>query len=383
MKRIITLLFLCIGLTAAAQNMIKLDNSERYERFKELRNENDTLQMKQMLDGWGAKDAEYYAAWSNYCSVKAETSEDPSWLELAVNWLKMGLEEYPDDLLLTLKYPQALFDNEQFQEALPVLLELEEKGLDDSSTWYYLSSIYGMNGEREKGRHYLDKMVREGDENDRAYAEEMLEVYDQSDHMIDSLLLVPDHAALKEFAETAEFQELVNRFAACDTTLTREEISKVYYGSAYKKNYNIVSSTSDGVQELVDEGKVQEAVAALQARLKDYPVSLFLLVSIFNLSEDPAVLEPVVWKAQKLLAIIDNSGLGTLESPMQVICVSDEYQILRQVVEMQELLFQAVVDDAPLAPLDRMVFVNPYGLEQTYYFYLTPPYWERLHALTE
>ena len=383
MKRIFTLLFLCLGLTAAAQNRIQLDNSDRYEHFKELRNENDTLRMKQMLDDWGAKDPEYYAAWSNYCSVKAETSEDPSWLELAVNWLKMGLEEYPDNLLLTLKYPQALFDNEQFREALPVLLDLEEKGLDDASSWYYLSTIYGLKGERELSRRYLDKMIREGEENDREYAEALLEVYDESDRLADSLLLVPDHSVLKEFAQTAEFQQLVDRFAACDTTLTREEISKVYYGSAYKKDYNLVSSTSSGVQELVEEGKIQEAVEALQARLRDYPVSLFLIVSIFNLSEDPAVLEPVVWKAQNLLAIIDNSGLGTLESPMHVICVNDEYQTLRQVCDMQEFVSQAVIQDAPLAPLDKMVFVNPYGLEQTYYFYLTPPYWERLNALMQ
>ena len=383
MKRIFILLFLCIGLTAAAQNRIKLDTSDAYEHFKELRNENDTLQMKQMLDDWGQKDPEYYAAWSNYCSVKAETSEDPSWLELAVNWIKMGLEEYPESLLLILKYPQALFDNEQFQEALPVLLDLEEKGLDDSSTWYYLSTIYGLKGEREQARRYLDKMVREGGENDREFAEELLGVYDESDRLADSLLLVPDHSVLKEFAQTAEFQQLVDRFAACDTTLTREEISKVYYGSAYKKDYNLVSSTSSGVQELVEEGKIQEAVEALQARLRDYPVSLFLIVSIFNLSEDPAVLEPVVWKAQNLLAVIDNSGLGTLESPMHVICVNDEYQTLRQVCDMQEFVSQAVIQDAPLAPLDKMVFVNPYGLEQTYYFYLTPPYWERLNALMQ
>ena len=383
MKRVFIFLFLCLGLNAAAQNMIELDNSARYERFKELRNEADTLQMKQMLDDWGSKDPEYYAAWSNYCSVKAETSEDPSWLELAVNWIKMGLEEYPDNLLLSLKYPQTLFENNQFQDALSILLDQEEKGLDDAASWYYLSAIYGLKGEREQSRRYLDKMVREGDEHDREYAESVLAVYDESDHVIDSLLLVPDHAALKEFAQTAEFQQLVDRFAACDTTLTREEISKVYYGSAYKKDYNLVSSTSSGVQELVDEGKLQEAVGALQARLKDYPVSLFLIVSIFNLSEDPAVIEHVVWKAQKLLAVIDNSGLGTAESPMQVICVNDEYQLLRQVVEMQEFIGQAVIDEAPLAPLDRMTFVNPYGLEQTFYFYLTPPYWERLNALTK
>ena len=30
-----------------------------------------------------------------------------------------------------------------------------------------------------------------------------------------------------------------------------------------------------------------------------------------------------------------------------------------------------------------MTFVNSYGLDQVAYFYLAPPYWERLNALTE
>ena len=78
MKKIFTLLFLAIGLTAAAQT------SDKYELFKELRNEADTTGMKNLLDNWGDKDAEFYAAWVNYCSVMAEESEDPTWLEMPI-----------------------------------------------------------------------------------------------------------------------------------------------------------------------------------------------------------------------------------------------------------------------------------------------------------
>ena len=378
MKRLVFLFCLLFGITAAAQ---ELQNSARYEHFIELRNESDTLRMKQMLDDWGAKDAEYYAAWSNYCSIMAEETEDSSWLGLAVNWIKMGLEEYPDDVLLLLKQPQVLFDNEQFRDALPVLQELEETGLDDASSWFFSSPIYTMMNDRERARQYLRKMIQEGDEDYRAFAEETLQAFDQDDHMIDSLILVPDHAAIRKFAETEDFQRLVTRFEACDTTLTREDVSNLYYGFAYKKDYNLVSSINESIQKLLEEDKVQEAIDALQAKLKEYPVSLYLLVSIFNLTKDPAVIETVAWKAQNLLIIINNSGRGTVDSPLQVICVNDEYLYLGQVERMQGVKSQVLVEEGPLAPLDQMTFVNTYGLEQVLNFYLTPPYWERLHSL--
>ena len=199
--------------------------------------------------------------------------------------------------------------------------------------------------------------------------------------MIDSLILVPDHAAIRKFAETEDFQRLVTRFEACDTTLTREDVSNLYYGFAYKKDYNLVSSINESIQKLLEEDKVQEAIDALQAKLKEYPVSLYLLVSIFNLTKDPAVIDTVAWKAQNLLIIINNSGRGTVDSPLQVICVNDEYLYLGQVERMQGVKSQVLVEEGPLAPLDQMTFVNTYGLEQVLNFYLTPPYWERLHSL--
>ena len=373
MKRFLILLFLFVGLTAAAQVQ-----SPRYEQFKEYRNQSDTLQMRQMLDNWGEKDAEFYAAWVNYCAIMAEESQDPTWLEMAVNWAKMGRDAYPDDELLLHKQADALFENEQFQEALPLLEEIDQKGIGYTVTWYQLSVIYGAKGDFAQSRRYLEKLIQDGDENDQAYAREVLADYDQIERQADSLAFHPDHAAIKEFSRKPEFQQLVNRFVACDTTLTRDEIATLYYGSAYLKDYNSVQSQSDAIRKMAEEGKFKEAKAALETMLKDYPVSLFLILSLYNLSEDEEELQSYVWKARCLLAVIDNTGrINNPEEPFQVICVGDEYRALEQILGMKEFKSQAVVD----GPMDKMVFLNEFGLEMTAYFYLTPPYWERLNSL--
>ena len=379
MKRLISLLFLAVGLTAAAQNAKPLQNSAKYEHFKELRNEADTLGMKQMLDDWGAKDPEYYAAWSNYCSVMADATVDADWLPLAVNWIKMGREEYPDDTLLLLKSPQVLIDNNQREEALPFLLEIEEKGLDDTSNRVYLAEYYLLKNDMDNARKYFTKVLQSGDEDVQELARQALEVIERGEHERDSLQLHLDHAAIRELAQTDDFQKLVSRFEVCDSTLTREEIASVYYGVAYGKDYNSVSSTSDDIRNLAADGKEQEATEALQAKLKEYPASLFLILSLFNLTEDEAVAEACAWKANALLATIDYSGNGTPESPLQVICVNDEYCVLDHIFEMMEFHGQALVtiEPLPLGPLDQMTFLNEYGVERVVYFALTPPYWDR------
>lgn len=380
MKRLVFLFCLLLGVTAAAQ---KLNNSARYEHFKELRNEADTLGMKQMLDAWGEKDPEYYAAWSNYCSVMADVTEDETWVSMSVNWIKMGRDEYPDDLLLFLKQPEVLFDTKQFEEALPLLLEIEEKGLGDVLTWEFLAEIYLMKNELGKAREYFRKVIQDGDEEEQEMARDYLESVEKSDHLVDSLLIIPDHAAIRQFAQTEDFQKLVTRFEACDTTLTQEELVSLYYGSAYGKNYNSVSSNNADVRKMAEEeGKVDEAIQALREQLKEYPVSLFLLMSIYNLTEDEELIDTCVWKARALLGTIDLSGRGTQECPFQVICVNDEYVALDQICRMQEWRSQELLDKVPNGPLDKQTFINPYGVEQITHFYLTPPYWERLSALS-
>ena len=375
MKKLITLLFLAIGLTAAAQ-------SPRYEQFKEYRNESDTLQMRQMLDNWGEKDPEYYAAWVNYCSIMAEETQDPTWLEMGVSWAQNGRESFPDNDLLLHKLSDALFDNEQFQEALPLLEEIEQRGLGDIVTWYHLSVIYGAKADFAQSRKYLEKMIQDGGEDDRAYAQELLAAYDKLERQADSLAFHPDHAAIKAVSQTPAYQELTARFAACDSTLTREEIATVYYGAAYIHNYEYVQAECADIRTLADEGKIKEAKEALEAKLKEYPVSLFLLISLFNLAENEEELRSPVWKAQQIFSIIDNTGrTDDPKKPFQVICINDEYLSLEQILGAQGVKSQEAVRGLADDPLDKLTFVNSVGLEMTAYFRLTPPYWEKLNRL--
>lgn len=376
MKRVILLITLLLaGLAAGAQVV----QSPRYEQFKEYRNVSDTLRMKQMLDNWGEKDSEFYAAWINYCSVMAVETQDPTWLEMGVSWAENGREAFPDNNLLLIKQADALFDNEQFQEALPVLEEIERRGLGDALTWYHLSSIYGLKANLAQSRHYLEKMIQDGDEELQAYARELLVTYDEMERQADSLQFKPDHAAIKTISQTRDFQNLADRFAACDTTMTREEVATLYYGSAYARDYESVQTQCENIKTMVEEGQISEAKAALEEKLKDYPVSLYLLVSLFNLSEDEDELMSYAWKARNIITVIDNTGrVNDPEHPFQVICVNDEYIVLDQLFEMSEFRSQALVD----GPLDKMTFLNAYGLEETAYFQITTPYWERLNSLT-
>lgn len=378
MKRFLTLLLLFVGLSAAAQVV----QSPRYEQFKEYRNQSDTLRMKQMLDNWGEKDAEFYGAWVNYCSVMAEETQDPTWLEMAVSWAKMGRDTYPDEDLLLHKLSDALFDNEQFQEALPLLEEIEQKGVGDIITWHHLAVIYGAKGDFAQSRKYLEKMIQDGDEESQAYAQEIAAVYDEIERQVDSLAFHPDHAAIKALSQTTAYEELTARFAACDSTLTREEIATVYYGAAYTHNYEYVLAECADIRTLASEGKIKEAREALEAKLKEYPVSLFILISLYNLAETEEELRPSVWKAQQILTVIDNTGrLNDPKQPFQVICINDEYIALEQLLEAQGVKSQEAVKGIADDPLDKLTFTNSFGLEQNAYFWLTPPYWEKLNRL--
>ena len=377
MKRILTLLLMLAGLAAAAQN------SPKYEQFKELRDKADTLGMMRMLDEWGDKDPEYYSAWANYCQVMAEETEEESWMPMSVNWVRMGREEFPDNELLHHKLAEVLFGADYNEEAFTVLKEIEERGIADASTWRLLAGCCLMSNDLDKVRKYLSLLIRDGDEEDREFARESLEAVDKTDSLRNSQLLRLDHDALRKQAETPEFPQLIARFEACDSTLTREEIASVYYGSAYLKDYNLVSRNSQDIEQLAEEEKFDEASAALREKLKEYPVSLFLIVSLYNLSEDEQESQACAWKANALLGTIDSSGRCTPEKPLQVICVNDEYMALGHIFEMQDLREQKLVECPALTPQDRMTILNSYGMEQVIHFYLTPPYWTRLSAMME
>lgn len=165
------------------------------------------------------------------------------------------------------------------------------------------------------------------------------------------------------FAQTAqnnlqisksEYKQLLKRFESGDTTLTAEEGAKLYYGfaetSAYKGNadYGVKQA-----KDLIQAKKYAEAFKAAKQVLKECPVSfsayeviMFVDYACRDTQEVPkSETVPYMRRFFKLMEGVFSTGDGqTNETAMPVICVQDEYIIMKTLgltkVNEQELVDQ-------------------------------------------
>ena len=150
------------------------------------------------------------------------------------------------------------------------------------------------------------------------------------------------------FAQTAqnnlqisksEYKQLLKRFESGDTTLTAEEGAKLYYGfaetSAYKGNadYGVTQA-----KDMIQAKKYAEAFKAAKQVLKECPVSfsayeviMFVDYACRDTQEVPkSETAPYMRRFFKLMEGVFSTGNGqTKETAMPVICVQDEYIIMK------------------------------------------------------
>lgn len=165
------------------------------------------------------------------------------------------------------------------------------------------------------------------------------------------------------FAQTAqnnlqisksEYKQLLKRFESGDTTLTAEEGAKLYYGfaetSAYKGNadYGVKQA-----KDMIQAKKYAEAFKAAKQVLKECPVSfsayeviMFVDYACRDTQEVPkSETAPYMRRFFKLMEGVFSTGNGqTKETALPVICVQDEYIIMKTLgltkVNEQELVDQ-------------------------------------------
>ena len=167
----------------------------------------------------------------------------------------------------------------------------------------------------------------------------------------------PDYKQIKKAVNIkgGEFYypELLRRFEAADTTLTREQAYYFYYGTAtlpdhnpYKfENYEAVSKALSG--DNITEENWRKAAEAIEKQLQSDPTNLRFHVykqmaySYVYGKESREYLD-AVFQVNKLLSAIMSTGDGrTMESAFHVISVTDEYgfmDILGVSLKSQSLL---------------------------------------------
>lgn len=164
-----------------------------------------------------------------------------------------------------------------------------------------------------------------------------------------------DYPTIKEYVTThpTEFQELMQRFQANDSLLTRQDYATVYYGYSFTSAYQGSMNTFSDFFELTKAKKYEEAYSAAQEHLKSNPVSLQLLYHLYELGsmlqKDSNETRGYAKQYAALLTTISLSGDGkSEETAIKVICVADEYQLMYIFFRVGKLKSQALINNCDL-----------------------------------
>ena len=182
-----------------------------------------------------------------------------------------------------------------------------------------------------------------------------------------SAATIVDYKEIKDYVTNnrSGYDSLVTRFANCDTTLTNEEIARIYYGYSFTKRYSPYSSNSE-INKTYKNKDYKKALKMSKKLLKSNPVSLDLLlisfVSSSNLKQETLALSART-RFNQIVSMIFDAGDGSEENPLKVICVDDEYAILRTCYDIKNFKGQALTQNM----CDKMMVVlegeeNPIGI---------------------
>lgn len=139
-------------------------------------------------------------------------------------------------------------------------------------------------------------------------------------------------AVKKAVQDTAYYNNLERQFFNFKK-LSPQDLVNLYYGQAFQEDYSPYDKIMWPFGEMVKEGKMREALAACISMLEERPAYLPLLSYTIDLAEtakiDEDILMALITNKVKLLLLIFDSGRGdSLQSPLIVTSVSDEYHLM-------------------------------------------------------
>lgn len=173
-----------------------------------------------------------------------------------------------------------------------------------------------------------------------------------------------------------DYKVLLDRFVAADTTLTSQEVAKVYYGFPFTPFYE-PSDTFPDVHTAFKEKNYGEVARLAEEALQLNPVSLAMTMIALEAYQNDAGDHPglnarkMAQRRDFLLSAIIDSGKGTDPStPFYVISDDDRQTFLYNVLGIGDVIGTSPVGDSNVVAY-RFVFK---GLPRMHmlYFDLTP-----------
>lgn len=150
----------------------------------------------------------------------------------------------------------------------------------------------------------------------------------------------------------AEYRALLERFEQADTTLTSEELQKVYFGYSFTTDYD-PSETFPEVEKAYEAADYEQSLKLAEEALRLNPVSLDLnviaLASADRMRDNGTMGEKILHygiRADLVATAILESGKGTdSHTPFRVIASGDMTRLLRNVLCVEQIVDRTKVGD--------------------------------------
>ena len=148
--------------------------------------------------------------------------------------------------------------------------------------------------------------------------------------------LLPDYEGIQNMGQ-AQYDSLLNRFQAQDTTLSIVDLQAVYYGSAFYGNPS-KGLNNKRLNAIFEAEGNKGAILYVDSVLTSSPLNLDALRTRFILAyneNDSVATRAYLWKYDRLLDAIYATGDARSEkTALHVVCVDDEYTIMYYVMQV-------------------------------------------------
>ena len=177
--------------------------------------------------------------------------------------------------------------------------------------------------------------------------------------------LLPNYEGIQAMGQS-NYDLLLNRFQAQDTTLSIHDFQAIYYGSAF---YGAPSSgmSMNRLNAIYDADGNEGVIIYLDSLLSESPLNLGALRTRFIAAyqaNDSITTRKYLWQYDQLMNAIYATGDAlTEQTALHVVCVNDEYTIMNYVMQV-ELEQQTLTSSM----CDKMDIVTKNGTKMPVYF---------------
>ena len=177
---------------------------------------------------------------------------------------------------------------------------------------------------------------------------------------------IPDYEGIQDLGQS-NYDALMSRFQAQDTTLSISELQAIYYGSAF---YGKPSSglNMKRINTIYKTNGNDDVITYVDSLLTESPLNLGALRLRFIAAykaNDSISTRKYLWQFDRLIsdAIYATGDALTEQTALHVVCVNDEYTIMNYVMQV-ELEQQTLT----YSLCDKMDIVTKKGTKMSVYF---------------